>query len=177
MRSKSSFYIGVLVISLGVITLFAQATRRLGLFGVPWGWRAAWPLFVLWAGAAFLLPVAIWWERRREIAGLVVPGTVLTTTGLILLFQNVTGLWGTWSFLWALEPIAVGLSLLMLYYLLDRPAGLLIAASIVGGVGLLMLLIFSGMFTFLGPLMIIVLGVLLVLAALGRGNRRQWPQE
>ena len=175
MRSKSSLYIGLLIIALGIITLFAQVTRGMDMFGVPWGWGGTWPLLVLWAGAAFLLPIAIWWERRRSIAGLVIPGTLLTTIGLILLFQNLTGRWGTWSFLWAMVPIAVGVALLVFYYLTDRPKGLLVAAGINGGMGLLMLMIFSGTFTLLGPLLMVVLGVVLVLAGLGRSDRREWP--
>ena len=175
MRNKGSLYTGLLIGSLGVIMFVAQLTRGGRLFGMRLGWGGAWPLFVLWAGAAFLLPLAIWWERRRSLAGLVIPGTIITANGLLLLFQNVTGLWGTWAYLWTVEPMAVGLGLLLFYVIADRNGGVLLAAGIVGGVGLLMLLIFSGTFTYLGPLLIIAMGVVLAVAGLGRGGRRASP--
>ncbi|NLD45229.1 MAG: hypothetical protein GX657_17260 [Chloroflexi bacterium] len=175
MRNRGSLYAGLLVILLGIIMFLAQATRGGALFGMRLGWRAAWPFFILWAGAAFLLPLVVWWERRASLAGLVIPGTIITANGLVLLFQNVTGLWGTWAFLWTVEPMAVGLGLFLFYLIAERRSGVLLAASIVGGVGLLMFLIFSGVFTFLGPLLLIVVGVVLAAAGLGRGGRRASP--
>ncbi len=177
MRNKGSLYTGILIIALGLIILFAQATRGASLWGLRLGWRAAWPLFVVWAGAAFLLPLAVWPERRSSIAGLVVPGTIILANGLLLLFQNSTGLWRTWAYLWTVEPMAVGLALFFLYLLAGRESGLLLAAGIVFGVGLLMFLVFSGVFTFIGPLVIIVLGVILTVAGLGHGGRDTIPRE
>ena len=69
MRNRGSLYAGLLVILLGIIMFLAQATRGGALFGMRLGWRAAWPFFILWAGAAFLLPLVVWWERRASLAG------------------------------------------------------------------------------------------------------------
>ncbi len=172
MRNRGALYAGILVVALGLIMLFAQATQGMHVLGLNLGWRLAWPFLILLAGLAFLLPIGIWWERRASLAGLAVPGVIITVNGLILLFQNMTGLWGTWSYLWALEPIAVALGLLALYFMTNRDQGVLVASGIVGGVGVLGFLLSSGAFRILGPLVLILAGVLLAAGALTRRDDR-----
>ena len=46
--------------------------------------------------------------------GLVVGGTVVTTVGLVLLYQNQTDRWESWAYAWALVgPAASGLGMLL----------------------------------------------------------------
>jgi hypothetical protein len=46
--------------------------------------------------------------------GMVVGGTVATTVGLVLLYQNSTGHWASWAYAWALVgPAASGLGMLL----------------------------------------------------------------
>jgi hypothetical protein len=40
--------------------------------------------------------------------GLVIGGTVVATIGGILAWQNTTGLWATWAWIWTLIPVASG---------------------------------------------------------------------
>jgi len=47
--------------------------------------------------------------RRRT--RLVIGGAVVTTIGLILLYQDATGHWESWAYAWALFPAASGLGL------------------------------------------------------------------
>ena len=175
MQNRRSIYVGILLIAAGFLFLMAQVTGR-------WiGWAGMWPFLILLVGAAFWLPIFIWWERHEELAGLAVPGTIVMINGLILLFQNVTGLWETWSYLWALEPIAVALGLLALYALGKRDRGLLVAASIVGGVGVIFFFIFatafSRFFRFLGPVVLILVGVLVILSGVSRRAERNSGNE
>jgi hypothetical protein len=44
---------------------------------------------------------------------LAVPGSIITTVGLILLVQKSFGMWETWSYLWTLIFCAVGLGLVI----------------------------------------------------------------
>lgn len=169
MQDRGTVYMGLLLVLLGGIFLFAQLTQGLAIGGLRLGWSFVWPLFILLAGGAFLLPIGLWWERRQDIAGLVVPGTIITINGLILFFQNLTHDFGSWAYIWALEPCAVAVGLLFLYWLGPRDRGLLFAAGIVGGVGLVLLVIFSsilsgGVLTVLGPLVLILVGLLLALS-------------
>jgi hypothetical protein len=71
-------------------------------------WGFLWPLFVLIPGAAFLYFAV---TGDKKMAGLAVPGTVITGTGLILLFQSLTGHWASWAYAWTLYPLFVGLAL------------------------------------------------------------------
>ena len=101
MKNRGTTYVGILLIAAGFLFLVAQMTGR-------WiGWAGMWPFLILLVGAAFWMPIFIWWERRQQLAGLAMPGTIIMTNGLILLAQNVTGKWGTWSYLWTMELIAV----------------------------------------------------------------------
>lgn len=167
MKNRGTLYIGILLIAFGGLSLVAEITRGLMLWRIPLGWQGLWPFIVLIAGLAFWLPLLVWWKKRQKLVGLVVPGTIIVFNGLLLFYQNVTGNWESWAYVWTLEPVAVGLSLLMLYALWERSPALLTAAAIVGGVGLALFLIFASIFggwiQFLGPVVLIVIGLLLLI--------------
>ena len=169
MRHKGSVYVGTLLVLFGLFFLLAQGSGPLLKLATRFntGWGAFWPLIIALAGIAFLLPIAIWWDRRKELAGLAIPGIILLVNGLMLQTQNLTGRWDSWAYSWALEPIAVGLGLLAMYYLGHRSDGLLVAAGIVGGSGLLFFFVFAsafgGIFRWVGPLALIGVGALVIL--------------
>jgi hypothetical protein len=161
--------------------MLASVTQGIGgPLGRLVGWGGLWPLLVLVAGAGFWLPLVIWWDQRDKIAGLVVPATIVSANGLLLLYQNLTGNWGSWAYAWAIEPMAVGLSLALLYLLTDeRPRGLLIAAAIVGGVGALFFVIFASAFGgavgIVAPVLLIILGMLVLLRGMGSAQSGDGP--
>ena len=165
MKNKGTLYAGLLLITLGLVFMVIQMTRGIALLG----WRGLWPLLVLFVGFAFWLPFALWWRQRVKFAGLIVPATIITANGLLLLVQAVTHSWISWRWAWALEPVAVGASLLLLYALGPRTPGLLTAAGIVGGVGLVLLVIFGTVFStalrFLLPVAMILVGLIMFLRA------------
>ncbi len=173
MKDRGALYTGVLLIMLGGIFMAAQwGEVLLSPLGLRIGWRTVWPWLILFAGAAFLLPIGIWWEDRAKLAGLAIPGTIIITNGLILSYQNLTGNWRSWSYLWALEPVSVGVGLMLLYLLRNRPAGLLVAAAIVGGIGVIFFVIFAsafgGILRLLAPIALILMGLLIILGGLTR---------
>lgn len=90
------------LIGLGVFFLLAQVINLGGLLAFGW------PLFVLLPGAAFLYAA---FNGGRKAAGLAVPGSIITGTGLLLLFQNITGHWESWAYAWTLYPVFIGLAL------------------------------------------------------------------
>jgi hypothetical protein len=89
----------VVLIGLGVLFLLGQTFDIFG-FG--------WPFFVMLPGLAFLY-FAI--KGDRGAAGLAVPGAIVTGTGAILFYQNVTGHWESWAYAWSLYPVFLGLAL------------------------------------------------------------------
>jgi len=81
------------------------------LFGQIFGFSlisVLWPFFVILPGAAFLYAA---FTGGKKMAGLAIPGSVVTGTGLILLFQSITNHWASWAYIWTLYPVFVGLAL------------------------------------------------------------------
>lgn len=179
MRNKGALYVGVLLITLGVIFMIIQFTQ--GVMPRWLGWGRLWPLLVLFVGFAFWLPLALWWRERQRIAGLAMPATIITVNGLLLLYQSLSGDWGSWAYLWALEPLSVGVGLLMIYALGPRDQGLLVGAGIVGGIGLALLVIFGAIFSpvlrYLLPALLIVAGLLMFLRAARQRDLEDSPQR
>ena len=174
MGNRGSLYVGILLITLGGLFL-------LGSLGIGVGWDVLWPFIIVFVGLAFWLPIVLWWDRRAQIAGLAIPGTIILTNGLILLYQNLSGDWGSWSYLWTLEPFSVGVGLLMLYLLGGRERGVLVAASIVGGIGLVFFVIFAtafgGILSILGPIALIAVGVLVIISGARQRAEEDYPGE
>jgi hypothetical protein len=83
------------------------------LAGQLWGfalmdWGRDWPLIVVGTGLLFGVGVL---QGGRAAAGLAYPASIVTTVGLILLFQSYTGAWQTWAYAWALAgPTAAGVA-------------------------------------------------------------------
>jgi hypothetical protein len=103
-RDRGGVVIGGVLIVIGLIFLAERA------FGVELG-RFGWPLFVIVPGV--LLMAASVTVGGREGSGLAVAGAITTVVGLVLAFQNATGLWATWAYAWALVgPGATGVGLI-----------------------------------------------------------------
>ncbi len=94
--------VGVGLVAVGVLLLVVR------LFSWNIGWL--WPLFILIPGVAFLVAAAL---GGASVAALFVPGSVVTTLGVIFFFQNTTGYFESWAYVWALMPAAVGVGLLL----------------------------------------------------------------
>jgi hypothetical protein len=90
---------GIILIGLGV---FFLAGRMFDLGDL-------WPLFILVPGFAFLVPAL---TGGKNSAGLIFPGLIVTGTGAILLYQNMTGHWESWAYAWTLYPLLVGMGLI-----------------------------------------------------------------
>jgi len=93
---------GGLLIGLGGLFLLGQVTGA-SIFGLGW------PLFVLIPGAIFLT-IALRSENNDAV-GFIFPGIIITGTGLILTYQNMTDHWESWAYIWTLYPVMVGMAL------------------------------------------------------------------
>lgn len=90
-----------LVIGAGVVLLVAQ------VLGFSLG-AVSWPFFVIAPGAVFLY---LAYSGDEDKAGFIFPGAIVTGTGLILLYQSMTGHWHSWAYAWTLYPLFVGLAI------------------------------------------------------------------
>ncbi len=99
-RNKSSGT-AYLLIGLGALLLLAPALG-FSFFGTLW------PLLVVLPGAGFLYAAR---NGGKNASGLAVPGAIVTGTGAILFYQNITGHWASWAYVWTLYPVFLGLAL------------------------------------------------------------------
>ena len=95
----------VLVVVGGVVLVARQAGLELGNFVGDSGW----PLFIIVPGVALL--VAAFVPTPPDGIGFAVAGSVVTTVGLILLYQETTENWESWAYVWALIPMAAGIGI------------------------------------------------------------------
>jgi hypothetical protein len=97
-----SLMAGVALIVLGVAFILVQSVD----FSFLETW---WPLFVLVPGLLFFVMMLASGEKGGALA---IPGSILTSIGGILLYQNFSGDWASWSYAWALvAPGSVGFGL------------------------------------------------------------------
>ncbi len=158
-RDNQSLVIGLILVAVGLIFLAAQFIPGLGDWLHP---AYSWPLIIIAVGV-FLLLVAFFTSGRESA----IPGCIITGIGIILYYQNATGDWNSWAYVWALIPALAGLGTLT--------AGLLRGnrAEVHSGLGLiltgLVLFVvfgaFFGAFGWLGPywpLLLVGAGILLL---------------
>jgi hypothetical protein len=104
-QNAATVVMGITLVGLGLFFLVAQFLR-LSL------WSLGWPFFVIIPGLMFFVGMIA--SGKDKNGGLAIPGCIVTTTGLILLYQNVFHTWATWTYVWALIfPTAVGLGLII----------------------------------------------------------------
>lgn len=130
--------------------------------------RYLWPLVIIAVGTTFFAGM---FAGGRSLGALAVPGSIITTIGLILFFQNLFGLWATWAYAWALIISGVGVGLMIFGYWSQIP-DLGRAGRVVATVGVVLFFVF-GLFFELGASLLglrspggIVWAVLLILAGL-----------
>ncbi|HWJ03475.1 MAG TPA: DUF5668 domain-containing protein [Verrucomicrobiae bacterium] len=113
----------------------ALALETMGLINLSW--NLFWPLFLLVPGLGF--HVAFFASDNRN-PGLLVPGGILTTYGLLFLFMELTA-WSLMHILWPVFILGVALGLFELYIFGPRENALLIPVGILSLVGFAFLLI------------------------------------
>ncbi|MBF8285494.1 MAG: hypothetical protein HW378_4409 [Anaerolineales bacterium] len=165
---------GSILIGLGVLFLLAQFFNFMA-------WQFLWPFIVIGAGGLFFVGML---AGGKSAAGLAIPGAIISVIGLMLLYQNLTGHWASWSYGWTIILVAVGLGILIMGAWTgnaqQRQSGLRVV-----GIGVVMFVIFGAFFEFLlsgfggsalrqvfFPVLLILLGLYLVIRRTGL-----WPGQ
>lgn len=95
--------IGILLVLAGILLFVGQ------LLDVD-VWALGWPFIIVALGVGMLV-IGLFVNEEQ---GLVVGGTVVTTVGLVLAYQNQTDHWESWAYAWALVgPAASGLGMML----------------------------------------------------------------
>ncbi len=143
MEKRGSIIGGLVLIGVGVFFLLMQFFP--GLAGVI-NMERQWPLIIIGIGGVF------WLAAILGTPPLTIPGTIIGGIGSILYYQNLTGNWASWAYVWTLIPAFVGIGMFCMSILGDggkharREGGRLVV------IGLVMFVIFGGFFTGLGSL-------------------------
>ena len=171
-RGFGAFFIpSVPVLVTGGILLFASISHQWGV------WAMAWPLEVLGVALGFGLAAVF-----MRVPALAIPAMIVGVNGLVLAFCNLTGLWQAWALLWPVEPLALGVGLLILG-LARRSMGVNLAGVIlcvIAGVGFFMTS-FMSMFNFsilrfAVPIMLVLTGVIVAAMSFIGRDRAAKPE-
>jgi len=169
-RNTGSLVGGSLLIIFGVLALFGKIFQNLNF------WGTFWPFFIIGVGALFFVGM---FAGGRSVSGLAIPGSIVTTIGLMLFYQNITNHWESWAYGWTVILMSVGLGIFIMGIwgknLNQRAAGLRVLR-----IGLIMFVIFGAFFeliftagrpfglrSVIFPAGLILLGLYLVLARSG----------
>jgi hypothetical protein len=171
--AATSLIFGVILIALGILFLVPQ---WFNVFFAPRWFDVAWPFFVIVPGVLIFLLAFLVGGGTGE--GIAIFGSIVTMTGLILLYQSTFDRWDTWTYAWALIfPTAIGLGQLVYGALTGR--GQIVRTGLrLATIGLALFLVFASFFELvlgiggigLGryglPVLLILLGGILLIRAL-----------
>jgi hypothetical protein len=112
-RAGSGVALGIVLVVVGLFFLAVRlADIDLGAYG--------WPLFIVIPGLTLLIVGFV-----SLGTGAAIPGGILTMVGLVLAYQNSSGNWASWVYVWPLvAPGGVGVGL-FLQGMRDRNQGLI----------------------------------------------------
>ncbi len=178
-RSNSSALVGgTLLIAFGVLAMVQQ------IFRDTFTWSLVWPITVIVFGGMFFAGM---FAGGKQVSGLAIPGSIISGIGLLLLYQNLTGHWESWSYAWALIVLFVGVGIyIMGLYAGDE--GQKHAGQRVMRTGFILFVIFGAFFemifssgggvrNILFPSLLILLGIYLMVTRLGLFGRRKAETE
>jgi hypothetical protein len=168
-NTNSGLVGGAILIGLGLIFLLAQ------FFNIA-AWTYIWPLVVIGIGVVFFVGMI---AGGKPAAPLAIPGTIIGTVGFLLLFQNITGHWETWSYGWTIILTAVGLGLVITGLWSANPR-LSASGWRVAGIGFVLFVVFGALFELVlsgwggargqqvvFPILLILVGLFMVLRRSG----------
>ena len=171
--NRTQLALGIVLILLGVSFV---ATKQVPALAAWVETYFDWPMWVIGVGAILLLIGLI-----VGAPGMAVPACIVAGIGGILYYQNVTGKWESWSYMWSLIPGLVGIGTILTGLLGENTR-----ANLAHGLNLLVVsaclfLVFATFFggvSLLGNYGAAVLLILLGIYVIARGLfRRQKPKE
>ncbi len=175
-QNRTNLFLGVLLILIGawlVITRQVPAVQH---------WldkNFAWPMWTIGAGLLVLLIGFL-----TGAPGMAIPASIIAGIGGILYYQNATGNFGSWSYMWTLIPGFVGVGTILAGLLgentrhnLGRGLNLIVISAVL----FLVFATFFGGLSILGDygaaVALILLGVYVLIRGFVRGGRGYRGQD
>lgn len=125
--NKSTRNAGILLIAAGTILLILKSIFRIEIF--DFNATDFWVFIVLLVGLSFEFSYFLTGSKP----GLLVPGGIITTIGLLFMFEVATN-WNFSQYTWPVYILSVAVGLFQMYLFSKREKGLLIASLIIGGI-------------------------------------------
>ena len=112
---RGALAVGALLVLAGIVAI---VLRQAGFDLEDEVLETGWPFFIIIPGVV-LLGASVFPEPPKGL-GFAIAGSIVTSIGVLLFYQQATGHWESWSYAWALiGPGAAGLGLIV-YGLLFR---------------------------------------------------------
>lgn len=159
MEKRNSIVGGIILISVGVLFLLMQLFPG---FADVFDFGRYWPLLIILLGGLFLLGAFLGTPQ------LAIPGSIITGIGLILYYQNTTGNWASWAFVWTLIPSFVGIGLIITDWLIPGKQGMTPDGTKLIVISLAMFVVFGSFFSGFGgigrfwPIVLIAIGAWII---------------
>lgn len=158
---NNSLWLALSLIALGVIILIGVGNLALTL---------------IFAVTLLLPGVGLWYvyqTGQKATAPLAIPAMIIGGTGVILMFQSLTGYWESWAYAWTLYAVFFGYGLMLMGKRLEEPAIIQMGRlfTLIGGVS----------FAVLGSVFILfttpLIRYVLAFAALVAGGYLLWKTQ
>lgn len=172
MQNRSNLFLGLLLILIGG---WMFVTRQVPSVQAWLDANFIWPMWVIGAGALVFLIGLI-----TGNPGMAIPASIVAGIGGILYYQETTGNFSSWSYMWTLIPGFVGVGEILAGLLGERTRRNLSSGTknlVVSAVMFLAFGTFFGGLSILGdygaPILIILLGVYVLVRGFMRGSKVQ----
>ncbi len=100
-KNRSGLIFGTILIVIGILFFVGQVFNFMD-------WGSLWPIVIIGVGLALFAGMLL---GGKSASGLAIPGSIVTTVGLILFAQNALGWWQSWSYAWGLIVASVGVGI------------------------------------------------------------------
>lgn len=172
-KNRTTLVLGILLVLVGIYFVLVNAVPG---FADLISFNFSWPVIVMLVGAGLLLLGLL--VGAPEMA---VPAFIVGGIGGILYYQNMSGNWGSWAYLWTLIPGFSGLGILAAWLFGARAKHSVRSGLDAIGSSLVLFIIFGaifGAFKPLGPywpVLLIVAGLVIGARALIKGRKEEAP--
>ena len=156
---KTTTIIGAICLLLGLLFLGPS----FGLFTLA----TMWPAILLLLGIGFFAG----YFAAPKIYGFLMPGSILVISSVPFFMCTFSGDWLQMASLWPAFIFSVAVGFLLMYFNGKREKGLLLAALILLGVGIIAFLLFNYI-NFIFPIVFIAGGLILIFIGLGVGKNK-----
>ncbi len=104
-RNNGSIIGGAVLIVFGALALLGQLFRHFDF------WGTFWPFIIVGFGLMFFVGMFL---GGKSVAGLAIPGAIISVLGMQMFLQNVTNWWESWSYGWTVILFSVGLGIFIM---------------------------------------------------------------